>query len=38
METDPMSFEFDELETCNATRPSTDPTANPARKSDLEIA
>jgi len=38
METDPMSFEFDELETCNATLPSTDPTANPARSSDLETA
>lgn len=31
METDPVSFKFDEFETCNATRPSIDPAANPAR-------
>jgi len=33
-----MSFELDEDETCSATRPSTDPTAHPARSPDLENA
>ena len=30
-----MSFELNGLEICSDTRPSTDPTANPARASDL---